>query len=404
MLRAGTAALIAACAAAAGPLGAAQADRPADQHAHAAAQLAAHDGLTTPADPLCQGNYAKPALRATRRLRFGIDPGLAGSVGNTQIPTVPDNPAKDRAAVRALRPRHRVLVVRLNRLFWSDGESGIRRFKRMANAYARQGDQVEIQVRYHPTAAEDGNVKAWTRYLRHVVDVFGANRRVVAMTITNEVNITFSPNTSDGAYKHAEDALIAGIEAARGEASRRHYGQLRFGFTYAYRFGPTTDAAFFTYLKTKGGRRFRRALDFIGLDFYPGSVYPPVMAPGDTYSHELAQAAGVVRNCYARLAGIGRHTPIWITENGVPTGKLSEAGQAAALRQLVRAAHAYSRTFGITDYRWFNLRDSSDSGPPTLFGTDGLLRADYAPKPSFAAYRGLIGALGIRSTVARAVR
>jgi len=37
----------------------------------------------------------------------------------------------------------------------------------------------------------------------HVVDVFGPNPHVVAMTITNEVNVTFSPNTSDGAYTGA---------------------------------------------------------------------------------------------------------------------------------------------------------------------------------------------------------
>src|SRR5205807_6961988 len=141
-----------------------------------------------------------------------------------------------------------------------------------------------------------------------------------------------------------------------------------FGFTYAYRFSPQGDASFFSYLGAHGGRSFLSALGFVGLDFYPGTVYPPAMAPGDTYAAELAQAAGVLRKCFAPMARIGPRTPIWITENGIPTGVLSEAQQSAALRELVTASHRYSGTFNITDYRWFNLRDSSSSGPTAYVG------------------------------------
>ena len=85
----------------------------------------------------------------------------------------------------------------------------------------------------------------------------------------------------------------------------------------------------------------------------------------------------MVRDCLAPMAGIGRRIPIWVTENGVPSGSTSDAQQAAALGELVRAVHDYSGTFNITDYRWFNLRDSTSSPPATLvgptFSTDGLL-------------------------------
>jgi hypothetical protein len=372
----------------------------------AAGTLLASAPIAGAQDSLCLQDYSG-ARPEPRPIRFGIDPGLAGSAGSVQLPSVPDNPRRDLAAVRALRPHRRLLVVRLNRLFWSDGQAGIDRFKRLARTYTNAGDEVELQVRYHPAAGRAGDLSAWRTYVRHVVDSFGANRRVVAMTITNEVNLTFSANTSDGYYRGAEDALIEGIEVARAEAGKRHFRQLRFGFTYAYRLAPNADVAFFRYLKDHGGMRFARAVGFVGLDFYPGTVFPPVMLPGDSYRHELAQAAGVLRRCLAPAAGIGGQTPIWITENGVPTGILSEAQQAAALTQLVTAAHDYARSYNITDYRWFNLRDSVSSGPQTLsgltFASDGLLRSDYAPKPSFAAYRRLIGALGKRSAAARAV-
>lgn len=355
-------------------------------------------------DSYCAGSYGGAPARVGAPLRFGVDPGLAGSAGGVQLPTAPDDLARDVAGARGLHPAGRVLVVRLNRLFWSGGEAEIAQFRALVARYAAAGLEVELQVRYHPGPGENGNLAAWRAYVRHVVDVFGPDRHVIAMTITNEVNVTFSPNTSDGSYAGARDALIQGIEAAASEARTHGFRQLRFGFTYAYRFSPPGDAAFFTYLRAHGGAAFRSALGFVGLDFYPGSIYPPVMAPGDTYRVEMAKALGTVRSCFLPMAGIGAHVPIWITENGVPSGAtMSEAGQASALTQLVAAARAYSATFNVTDYRWFDLRDSSSSAAGSLpgvaatFATDGLLRANYSAKPAYAAYRAAIAEFGRRA-------
>lgn len=353
---------------------------------------------STPGDPYCTGSYGGAPPVSGAQLRFGIDPGIGGSAGGVQIPSVPDDPARDLAAVQALTPPGRAMVVRLNRLFWSDGQAGLNAFQAQVSRYTSAGFDVELQVRYHPAQGQAGNIPAWVAYVRQVVDTFGANPRVVAMTITNEVNVTFSPNTSDGSYAGAQDALIQGIEAAHAEARARGYGQLRFGFTYAYRFSPQGDAAFFSYLGSQGGPAFQQALGFIGVDFYPGTIYPPAMAPGDTYRAELAQAAGVVRDCYGPMAGIAATVPVWFTENGVSTGSMSETQQAQALTELTQAACAYSGTYNITDYRWFNLRDSGSQPPQSLVGPSfssfGLLRDDYSAKPSFAAFRAAVGACG----------
>ncbi len=354
-------------------------------------------------DPYCTGDYSGAApVTSAQPLRFGVDPGMAGSMGGAQLPTTADDLAKDVAYSAQLRPPGRVLVVRLNRLFWSGGDALISQFQSLVAQYAKAGLEVELQVRYHPASGEDGDLQAWQAYVRHVVDVFGPDPAVVAMTITNEVNVTFSPNTSDGSYTDAQDALIQGIEAAHNEAMARGYRQLRFGFTYAYRFSPASDASFFSYLGSHGGDALRQALGFVGLDFYPGSVYPPTMGPTDTYRSDTAQALGVVRDCFMPMAGLGSTVPIWITENGIPTGaSTSEAQQAAGLSEIVNAVRDYSATFNVTDYRWFNLRDASSSdvagslpGAATTFVTDGLLRDDYSPKPAFAAYRALIAADG----------
>jgi hypothetical protein len=91
----------------------------------------------------------------------------------------------------------------------------------------------------------------------------------------------------------------------------------------------------------------------------------------------------------------------------VPTGaSTDEAAQASALTKLVAAARDYSGTFDVTDYRWFNLRDSNSSttgslpGAATTFATDGLLRDDYAPKPAYSAYQAAIAAYGRCAAVA----
>src|SRR5438309_3035944 len=86
-------------------------------------------------DPYCTSSYAAAPANRSTPIRFGIDPGLAGSAGGAQLPSVPDNPSRDLGAARALRPRHRALVVRLNRMFWSDGQAGINRFRRLARSY-----------------------------------------------------------------------------------------------------------------------------------------------------------------------------------------------------------------------------------------------------------------------------
>jgi hypothetical protein len=80
-------------------------------------------------DPYCTGSFGSAAPSAGSPLRFGVDPGIAGSAGGVQLPSTADDPAKDLAGVKALGPPGRQLVVRLNRLFWSDGQSGINAFQ-----------------------------------------------------------------------------------------------------------------------------------------------------------------------------------------------------------------------------------------------------------------------------------
>ncbi len=341
-------------------------------------------------DPSCAQSYANDRPARGPRLEFGIGPRLAGEAGSSQTtPVVPEDPAKRDAALLRLKGR-RTMSVRLNRLFEADGAAGIRHFERMARHYSRLGFDVELQVRYHPTPAEDGDIGAWLDYVRRVVRAFGPIRHVVGLQITNEVNLTFSPNTSDGAYENAVEALARGVPAAKREARRLGYRRLKTGFNYAWRFGDA-DAAFWRAVGKAGGRRLRRATDWVGIDTYPGTYVPATFVnAGDALLEGIAQ----VRECYMPLAGFGRRTPIHLEELGYPTGPgRSEASQAAALRAFVKTTNRYRGTYNVTALNWFGLRDNNSSGP-NFQSFFGLLRDDYTRKPAFGAYRRLVHRLG----------
>ena len=104
------------------------------------------------ADPDCLGHPMPTLTRPAEPLRFGVTPLAAGSAGSRPRPR---RSPEDRAAAidrlaRALQPPGRELVLRLNRMFWSDGVAGIRRYARIVDRFAAAGFATELQVRYHP--------------------------------------------------------------------------------------------------------------------------------------------------------------------------------------------------------------------------------------------------------------
>jgi hypothetical protein len=342
------------------------------------------------ADDSCLQATPPAPTAAPAPLRFGITPALAGSAGSTQGGAVAVDPAQELAALKALRPPRRTLVVRLNRLFESDGTAGIRRFVAQERRFARAGFKVESQVRYHPAAAQDGDMGAWERFVRAATRQLARSRALVALDITNEVNLPLSSNTSDGAYKNPLDALVRGVVAARRVLRAMHRANVSLGFTFAYRYVPSADASFWTSLGQRATPAFRRALGHVGLQLYPGLFWPPLLLPGQSAGDATAEALTLLRDCWMPKAQLGPRVPIWITENGYATNLgHDEARQAAELLSTVDAVHALDRTLGVTDYRYFNLRDNKPNGTD-LFDDVGLLRSDYSPKPAFAAYRDLL--------------
>ena len=351
-------------------------------------------GRADAADPDCLNGAVPPVTRPAEPLRFGVTPLEAGSAGTIQDPPVPEDRAAAIGRLRELRSPDRDLVLRLNRMFWSDGVAGIRRYARIVDRFAAAGFRSELQVRYHPPPGRAGDMAAWKRYVTRAARILGRRPSVTALSITNEANFDVSPNTSDGSYPGVRLAIVRGVVAARHELRRIGRGDVELGFSFAWRWLPTSDREFWEELGRRATPRFRKALDYVGLQIYPGLVVPPAIPPGSSAGAETVSALTLMRRCYFPKAGLGRGTDLWVTENGYVTNLgRSEASQRDALNSTIRAVHRWSGTLGITDYRWFNLRDNVTGGAG-LFDSVGLLRDDYSAKPAFAAYRRAIRAYG----------
>jgi hypothetical protein len=364
--------------------------------------LALPGGAAAQGYPQCFGETEADNVQpqAGKALRFGITPGIqTGQLGTGEaVPRTPEDPDRHLAELAKLRPPGGPFVLRLHRFFWSDGEPAVQRFLALTDRYTRAGYLVELQLRYHPDAQQEGDIAAWAAHVRDVVRRFGSNKRVVAIQVTNEVNLTFSPDSSDGSYAGARDALIQGVIAAKDEARKRGYSQLEIGFNWAYRTAPQDDASFWNYIRDHGGAAFTGALDWVGLDAYPGTFFPPAETPGDERDG-MVNAMSAMR-CFTQGAGIPDSKPIHVEETGFPTDQAarSEARQAQVADTIVRAVHDFRGNYNVSDLRWFNLRDgNSQSGNyQTQYG---LLRDDYTEKPAFGVFARLVGELSIRDAL-----
>jgi hypothetical protein len=359
-----------------------------------AALLLPSPALGQSTDPNCL-TADPPAITAPPQdLRFGITPLLAGSAGASQIEPKPDDPAAAQSALGELRPDGKQVVLRLNRMFWADGAQGLRKYKRIVDDYAAAGFDSELQIRYHPPDGKAGDMPAWKRYVKRAVRVFGKRESVVALSVTNEANFMVSPNTSDGSYPGVREAVVKGISIADRKLRRMGRSDVDLGFSFAWRWVPSSDRSFWEEIGARSTPRFQRALDYVGLQIYPGLVFPPAPIPGRSAGDDVIEALTLLRSCYLPKAGLGDEVNLWVSENGYATNLgRSEASQADSLASTLESVHAYSGTLGISDYRYFNLRDNNSLGTD-LFDAVGILRDDYSPKPANEVLRAAIDSFG----------
>lgn len=231
--------------------------------------------------PQCEGDLPAPGEKLPTSggpgLRFGIYPGgTAGQIGPPAA-AKPDRQDRIDDALATLRPPGGPFVVRLylGDVLASAASRRATLDKAMASIrhYSALGYELEFAVRYRPSGGPD--VDGFTRAVREVVDTLGPSKSVVDLQIGNEVNFTAAPDSSDGSYPGARDALIAGVEAAKDETRLRHYDGLEIGMNWFYRTAPASEDDFWSYLRAHGGARFAADLDYVALDAYPGTFFRP---------------------------------------------------------------------------------------------------------------------------------
>jgi len=350
----------------------------------------------------CAGDF--PASSVEQKpgppLRFGITPsGAAGQIGASPSDFFPDDYAQILPRLAELRPLGGPFVTHVYSSWGSDGPAETARLQDIVDGYSREGYLVELVLRYKPRPEQEGDIAGYADYIRRMVRTFGPNRRVIAFQVTNEVNLTFSGDSSDGIFRGAQDALVQGILAGDDETKKLGYEQLELGFNWFYRLDDNTERNFWEGLRDRGGPAFVAALDWIGLDAYPGTFFPPETPPGGVPADDrnaIVNALSTLR-CFARIPGIPKRVPIHVQENGYPTGpgQRTYERQAETLGRMVDAFHDFRGTYNVTDYRWFNLRDA-DTSSPNFQQQYGLLRSDYVPKPAFGVYRDRIARLSAR--------
>ncbi len=356
--------------------------------------------FTNPND-YCFGDASFPLPSpkpAGGKLRFGIFAlGQAGQVGPIAAPGTPEDQAHRQALVGQLSGG-KPFVEHFYGSYTGPGTT-LASQSQLSDLQAdtASGSLADFVLRYQPAdGGSASDVTGFVDFARQVVRALGPNPNVVGLQITNEANFPWSGSTSDGAYTNADDALIRGVMGAKAEAVGDGYTQLKIGFNWFARMPPGVEENFWSYLRSNGGSAFASALDWVGLDAYPGTFWPsavaPDGAPGDARAWTVNEISTL--RCYMGKIGVPRSTPIWVMENGWPTGPgRSEAQQAQMLNAMAGAVNDYRGSYNVTDYRWFALRDT-DSASPDFQEQFGLVHTDYTAKPAFAAYRALIAADG----------
>jgi hypothetical protein len=356
----------------------------------AAAAVAVIPTSEQPADARRPGVPRVPA-----RLVFGIYPGgVAGTVGQAGQ-TRPEVPEARRQALRRLRGGARRFVLRLYESYTRPADAAaVPPWLATAIAdYTADDFQIELVLAYRP-ADPSGDVAGFVDFVRARVRQLAPNRGVAHLQVTNEANVAGSPNAADGAYPGARDALVRGVIAAKDGARRSHRADLQIGFNWAYQRGPA-EAAFFSSLRAAGGSAFAQAVDWVGVDAYPGTWGPPLASgdPAAAVRRATLDAMRTLRKKHLPRAGLSR-ARLHVAESGYPTGPgRSETMQRTVMRAAIGAVATARARYGVSDYRWFDLRDA-DTTDPSFESHYGLTRDDYSPKPAFSTYRRLIARHG----------
>lgn len=344
--------------------------------------------------PLREKSVLDRSQSRVPRLRFGIYPWAAAGAISAVSPQVPDDPYKALIAVKDLQGT-RSMTVHIYGQYTGQDPGEADALVSDARWWSDNGVRVETVLRFRPASSDVAS--GYVPWVEAVATQLAAIPDVAAIQIGNEANNTGSAAAGDGAYPGAVHAIASGVPAARQAVIAAGRPDIRIGFNWAAGTTPCQPDPVFAALRQAGGQALAEATGWVGIDVYPGTWSPPspsVYPSAEGVRASIVSSLACLRQIQMPRAGLSSATTITVAETGWPTAaNRSELTQAAVLRDIVGAVESVSGLYGITDMRWFDLRDANTASGQLENGY-GLLRDDYSPKPAFDAYRELIAADG----------
>ena len=157
-------------------------------------------------------------------------------------------------------------------------------------------------------------------------------------------NFTGGSNVIDGPYNRRRKS---------GETVPTSVGRadVKVGFNTTPTFGPSAD---FWLRIAPDGEPFFKALDYVGLDFFP-DVFRPVAADGQSgdLTSSVAGILETMRSVWLPSAGIPARVPIHIAEHGWPTSAdRTPDRQAEVIERVVRTVHPNRGRLNIDPGAW----------------------------------------------------
>ncbi len=317
-------------------------------------------------------------------MNFGI---YAGSVAGTETDLAigkQDDPALILKALIELQSSAKTFLVRGYIQYLGEGKLDYEAPRRVEQ-YITQNRKLNLVLCYRSNSFDQTD---WIDTIKKVIGRYQEN--LYSLQITEEPNLKVA-FAGDGSFNNIEQALRTGVLAAKEEI--RNLGmQTKIGFNAVPSFNPSDN--FWNIIGSNEFEEFRKAVDYVGLDFYP-DVFRHVAADGQPNDLEqsVLNVLGYFRNVNLKTGNIPPSTPIHITENGWPTGEgKTYQRQAQVIEKVIRTVYKIRDELNIQEYSLFGLRDA-DTSNSNLFYQFGLLKDDYSTKPAFETYRKLINEL-----------
>jgi hypothetical protein len=314
-------------------------------------------------------------------MRFGLYIGSAAGTETGLAIGPQDDPARIHQLLDQLQPPQAPLILR-----GYIGYSGSGRLSDEAPAnllqYASASRKIDLVVCYRSLSYERDD---WVKTLEKIIEAFG--KHLYSIQITEEPNLK-NAFAGDGQFEHIHKALHDGILAVRKFIDDKQL-LAKVGFNTALSFDPADN--FWQIIGDEDHIAFRKAIDYVGLDFFP-DVFRRIPDAGfpDNLRAAVKHVIREYRNKLSTVGKIPENVPIFITENGWSTGEGRSAGrQCVIIDTIVRAIAEVAEELTVEQYELFGLRDTQ-SDNPNLFYQFGIATHDYSLKPAFETFRKLI--------------